>query len=93
LDQLTTGGLCNLTPRISPDGEILAFSRGKGTTINLFIMPIGGGTPRQISFFDSLAFYPVWPPGGDELAFSSNQGGPSTAARNSSSLNSGSLWK
>jgi hypothetical protein len=77
-EQLTTGGLFDLTPSISPDGELLAFSRGKGQPFNLFVMPIAGGSPRQITFLETLVFYPAWSPDGDEIAFSSNQGGTAT---------------
>lgn len=76
--QLTTGTLFNLCPSISPDGKLIAFSRGRGKPFNIFVMPIESDSPRQITFFNSLNFFPAWAPDGNEIAFSSNQGGINT---------------
>jgi len=76
--QLTTGTLFNLCPGISPDGRQIAFSRGRGKPFNIFVMPIEGDSPRQITFFNSFNFFPAWAPDSKELAFSSNQGGINT---------------
>ncbi len=80
-EPLTSGTLFNLCPKISPDGSLVAFSRGRGRPINIFIMPIGGDVPRQVTFLDALNFSPVWSPDGDEIAFSSNQGGANSIWR------------
>ncbi len=77
-NQLTTGLLFNLCPNISPDGKLIAFSRGMGEPFNIFVMPLEGGSPKQITFLDSLNFYPAWSPDGNEIAFSSNRGGANT---------------
>jgi Tol biopolymer transport system component len=36
-------------------------------------MPIGGGSPQQITYMKSLNLYPVWSPDASEIAFNSNQ--------------------
>jgi serine/threonine protein kinase len=75
--QLTSGTSLNLTSSISPDGKLIAFSRGNGETLNIFVMPIEGGNPIQLTFFDSKNFSPVWSPDGTEIAFGSTEGGKS----------------
>jgi len=71
--QLTSGTLTNSLPRISPDGKMVAFSRGNGETANIYVMPVEGGNPTQLTFFNSDN--PVWSPDGTEIAFGSNEGG------------------
>jgi serine/threonine-protein kinase len=71
--QLTSGTLTNSMPRISPDGKMVAFSRGNGETANIYVMPLEGGNPTQLTFFNSDN--PVWSPDGTEIAFGSNEGG------------------
>jgi len=73
--QLTTGTLFNSCPNISPDGRDIAFSRGDGKSANIFMMPLQGGAPKQITFLDSYSTNPVWSPDGQEIAFCSAQGG------------------
>ncbi len=73
--QLTTGTFYNVYPSISPDGKLVAFSRGYGIPFNIYVMPIEGGSPQQITFLDSFNFQSVWSPDGGEIAFCSNQGG------------------
>jgi serine/threonine protein kinase len=73
--QLTSGTSLHMTPSISPDGKLIAFSKGNGETMNIYIMPIEGGNPTQLTFFDSNNSSPVWSPDGTEIAFGSNEGG------------------
>ena len=72
--KLTSGTLLHMKPNISPDGKFIAFSRGSGETMNIFVMPIEGGNPTQLTFFNSNNFYPVWSPDGTEIAFGSSEG-------------------
>ena len=38
-------------PRFSPDGKMVAFARQlSGNVADIFVVPVGGGTPRQLTF-------------------------------------------
>jgi len=80
-NQLTKGTLLNVSPSISPDGNQIAFSLGDSEKANIYIIPIEGGTPRQLTFLNSYNINPVWSSNGKEIAFGSNQGGISKVWR------------
>jgi Tol biopolymer transport system component len=84
MQKLTTGTLWNGFPSISPDGERVAFARGHGSTSNIFIMPLAGGSPQQITFLNSVNGSPAWSPDGKEIAFGSSEGGDAKVWRVSS---------
>jgi serine/threonine protein kinase len=69
-EQLTTGTSLVSSPRISPDGKKVVFSKK-----NLFIMAIERGQMKQITFLDSYVNSPVWSPDGKEIAFGSPKNG------------------
>ncbi|GAF70032.1 unnamed protein product, partial [marine sediment metagenome] len=73
--QLTTGTAFDDWPSISPDGREVAFVRVAGEASNVFIMPIEGGSARQVTFMDSECYFPVWSPDGREIAFISHERG------------------
>jgi Tol biopolymer transport system component len=71
---LTRGTLWNESPGISPDGTQVAFARGDRATSNIFVMPLAGGPPQQITFLSSLNRSPTWSPDGKDIAFGSTEG-------------------
>jgi Tol biopolymer transport system component/DNA-binding winged helix-turn-helix (wHTH) protein len=73
-------------PVFSPDGTMVAFARGShgGNRRDLFIIPVSGGRPRQITFGHSNES-PVWTQNGKEIVFSSQLGGLSSLWRVSAS--------
>jgi Tol biopolymer transport system component len=75
IKQLTKDTLWNKIPSISPGGNLIAFRKGDAEKSNIYVMPIEGGSPKQITFFNSLNGGPVWSPDGTEIAFGSNEGG------------------
>ena len=73
--ELTHGISLVERPSISPDGTSVVFNIGHEGLSNLYVMPITGGSPKQLTFFDSFNLGGVWSPDGTRIAFASTQGG------------------
>jgi Tol biopolymer transport system component len=54
--------------RLSPDGKLISFNSFKSGTTNLWVMPVEGGQPVQLTF-EKLAGFSCWSPDGKWLAF------------------------
>ncbi len=72
---LTQGTALVERPHISPDGQSIAFNIGHEPTANVYTMPIGGGQPRQLTFFNSFNLTGGWSADGTSIVFASTQGG------------------
>jgi serine/threonine protein kinase len=64
-------------PSFSPDGHWIAFALGPNPDeTNIFKMPVAGGEPVQLTFFEGAkAASPAWSPDGERIAFLGNQNG------------------
>jgi Tol biopolymer transport system component len=67
-------------PQISPDGKKIAFVRShideksKEYRSNIYVVPTGGGEPRQFTSGPKSDNAPRWSPDGTKLAFVSDRG-------------------
>ncbi|MEM6295729.1 MAG: amidohydrolase family protein, partial [Myxococcota bacterium] len=83
---LTSGMAWDMQPSFSPDGKWIAFTSDRDGADNIWVMPAGGGEPRQITKEDfRLLNSPTWTPDGQFIAARKHF----TARR---SLGSGEIW-
>lgn len=68
-----SASLVRTQPAWSPDGEWIAFVGGLGDDLSLYVVPSGGGTPREL--VRPTALTPAWSADGQWLYFSSTRGG------------------
>src|SRR5436305_7303925 len=68
-------------PQVSPKGDLVAFTvtdmdktANKGTT-QIYVVPLGGGEPRQLTNDEHSSSSPRWSPDGEKLAFVSARDG------------------
>src|SRR5207245_9947427 len=68
-------------PQVSPKGDLVAFTvtdmdktANKGTT-QIYVVPLAGGEPRQLTNDEHSSASPRWSPDGEKLAFVSARDG------------------
>src|SRR5581483_11012551 len=57
------------TPRLSPDGTRVAYSRGPWTQVAVYVAPLAGGATIQLTDGSGVAWNCEWSPDGHALAF------------------------
>ncbi len=63
-------------PQWSPDGARIVYSSHRGSQYsNLYVLPVEGGEPYQLTFGAWDRFDPRWSPDGEWIAYVSNRGG------------------
>lgn len=62
------------SPRWSPDGRHLAFVSNRGEKNQLFVAPLDGGEPRQLTDAPHGVSQPAWSPDGTQIAYSARVG-------------------
>ncbi|MBC8070041.1 MAG: PD40 domain-containing protein, partial [Deltaproteobacteria bacterium] len=83
---LTHGIAWDMQPRFSPDGKHIAFTSDRDGADNIWILPVAGGTPTQVTREDfRLLNSPSWSPDGKFIVARKHF----TAQR---SLGSGEMW-
>jgi dipeptidyl aminopeptidase/acylaminoacyl peptidase len=71
--RLTAGPKQDLAPRWSPDGSRLAFVSNRDDKVKakqLYVIPVAGGEPLQLTELDEDVSEVAWSPDGQRLAFS-----------------------
>lgn len=81
--RLTSHEGMELFPKISPDGKWIAFSGEYSGTRQVFVIPSVGGTPKQLTFYNSVGVMPPrggwdnavldWTPDSKQVLFRGNR--------------------
>jgi len=64
-----------LTPAISPDEKMIAYSRGSSTGTDIWLWNLARGAEIRLTANPLGNFAPFWSPKGDRIAFGSQRGG------------------
>jgi len=70
--QMTQGMHLDTAPQFTPDGNAILFSSNRSETSQLFLMPIDGGEPHQLTSFPTGVADPVFSSDGKYLAVSAD---------------------
>jgi Tol biopolymer transport system component/DNA-binding winged helix-turn-helix (wHTH) protein len=79
------GTLGDTTPAFSPDGKSLAFVRDTLDVREIYVLPLPGGSPTQITFDHADIQGITWTPESDKLIFASSRQGQTSLWRISAS--------
>jgi tricorn protease len=74
IQRLTVNKARDVYPRFSPDGKWIAFSSERNGNLDVFIMPAGGGTAKQLTSHSADDSVLGWSPDSTAVLLSSNRG-------------------
>ncbi|HWX23262.1 MAG TPA: S41 family peptidase [Candidatus Binatia bacterium] len=74
LQRLTDHKAREILPRFSPDGKWLAFSSDREGNYDVYVMPVQGGKPRQLTFHSADDMVVGWAADSQRVLFSSSRG-------------------
>ena len=69
--QLTAQAAAEFSPKISPDGKLIAFSAAYDGNTDVYVMPIEGGAPRRLTFHPGTDVVNGWSADGQRVLFAS----------------------
>jgi tricorn protease len=72
--RLTDNKARDVYPRFSPDGSLIAFSSNRDGNYDVFVIPVTGGKPRQLTFHSADDNVVGWSPDGKKVLFTSVRG-------------------
>lgn len=75
LSRLTSGPGLQSGPSWSPDGRFISYSSDRNGTFCIWIQPVGGGDPVQVTDSSSHDWQPDWSPDGNSIVFRSEREG------------------
>ena len=75
LTRLTFGPGLQTDPALSPDGRFLAYSSDRNGNADIWVQPVGGGNPVQVTRSPAQDTQPAWSPDGGSLVFRSERDG------------------
>src|SRR3954468_15168712 len=80
---LTSGEGDELAPKLSPDCKSIAFTGQYTGTRQVYVIPVGGGSPRQLTFYNDIGTIPPrggfdnqvlgWTPDGKQVLFNAHR--------------------
>ncbi len=73
--RLTVHKARDVYPRFSPDGKWIAFSSDRYGNYDVFVIPVGGGEPRQLTFNTANDLVVGWTRDSQRVIFQSARGG------------------
>ena len=71
--RLTTGPGQEIWPRVSPDGQWVAFTGDYDGNVDVYVMPIAGGVPRRLTYNPEVDVAEGWTPDSRAVLFHSTR--------------------
>ncbi|HYG81665.1 MAG TPA: protein kinase [Pyrinomonadaceae bacterium] len=75
LSRLTFDAGLQSEPAWSPDGRFIAYSSDRGGNFDIWVQPVGGGDPVQVTRSPAHDWQPDWSPDGNQVVFRSEREG------------------
>jgi tricorn protease len=73
VQRITVNRARDVYPRFSPDGRWLAFSSDRNGNMDVYVVPVGGGTPKQLTAHSAEDTVLAWAPDSKSILFATNR--------------------
>ena len=75
LTRLTFGSGLQTDPTLSPDGRFLAYASDRAGNFDIWVQPVAGGNPLQVTTEPEADTHPAWSPDGSTIVYRSEHAG------------------